>query len=127
MIQPPLGYTFPCTYVRTIDGDTVIVKLFDREWHVRIMTLLAPENHGSKNCSYVIDGKKVTGIESAAYMKSLMEKAKVVILHIPFASHGSIGEYFTFDRVRGMIFADGQDVAELMIAANKAKRNEEWK
>ena len=54
-------------------------------------------------------------------------KKKQVTLFIPADEQGEIKANFTFNRVLGRLFINGEDVSELMVEAGKATKNDENK
>lgn len=128
MNQPPLGFTIPCEIVKVYDGDTPTIRFLGRETSIRLMNIVAPEIHDRNgNGTYVIKQKEVTGIQSRDALIEILNKGTRFVVHIPYADGGGLGEYFTFNRIRGHLFVDGQDAGDLMIKAGKALPNKEWK
>lgn len=102
MTIPEVGYTVPVTVSRVIDGDTLEVSIV-KKINVRLLNCYMPEVKG-KN--------KELGLLAKEYMIRLLENSKEVILHIP--GEENLSNDFTFGRVLGRIYIDGEDLSEIM-------------
>ena len=125
MQEPPKGITADCKVVRVIDGDTVDIEI-TRTIRVRLLDCWAPETRTKD------PEEKAKGYESKKYLHNLLKqvfyndlaarKQKKVTLFIPADEQGELKDNFTFGRVLGRLFVNGEDVSELMIEAGKATR-----
>ncbi len=123
MQEPPKGITTDCKVVRVVDGDTVDIEI-TRTLRIRLLDCWAPETRSSD------PNEKAKGYDSKKYLHNLLNekfyndlaarKSKQVTLFIPADEKGEIKDNFTFSRVLGRLFVDGQDVSELMVKAGKA-------
>jgi endonuclease YncB( thermonuclease family) len=126
MKEPPRGITTDCKVVRVIDGDTVDVAI-TRTVRVRLLDCWAPETR-TKDAK-----EKVKGIESKKYLNNLLKqvfyndlaarKQKKITLFIPADEQGELKDNFTFSRVLGRLFVDGEDVSERMVESGKATKD----
>lgn len=100
--EPPLGLTTRAEVVRVLDGDTleVEVKLKAR---VRLLDCWAPEL------------RKEGGEESREHLIGLARPGSVVTLHVPAEKLRRLDDVFTFGRILGRVFANGQDVGIRMV------------
>jgi len=92
---PPRGWSLPIEVVDVYDGDTVTVEL-RLTVRVRLLACWSPELRD--------DGGK----ESKANLESLA-KGKRGVLYVPFQGDGRLDKFFTFGRVLGKIWIDGQE------------------
>jgi endonuclease YncB( thermonuclease family) len=123
MKEPPKGITTDVKVVRVVDGDTVDVSI-TRTVRVRLLDCWAPETRTKD------PGEKVRGYESKKYLNNLLKqvfyndvaarKRKKITLFIPADEQGELKENFSFSRVLGRLFVDGEDVSERMVEAGKA-------
>ena len=123
MKEPPKGITTDVKVVRVIDGDTVDVAI-TRTVRVRLLDCWAPETRTKD------PEEKVRGYESKKYLNNLLKqvfyndvaarKRKKITLFIPADEQGELKENFSFSRVLGRLFVDGEDVSERMVEAGKA-------
>ena len=128
MKEPPRGITTDVKVARIIDGDTVDVEI-TRTVRVRLIDCWAPETRTKDPV------EKVKGYESRKHLNSLLRqvfyndlaarKQKQVTLFIPADEQGELKDNFTFSRVLGRLFVDGEDVSELMVKAGKATKTNE--
>lgn len=109
MKAPPTGWTTPCDVVDVYDGDTVTVEV-TRSLKVRIKDLWCAEVRGGTPES------KEAGLAARDFLSSLLADANQIVLHVPFEDE-DFKDRMTFGRVLGHLFADGQDVSEIMINA----------
>jgi len=123
MKEPPKGITTDVKVVRVVDGDTVDVSI-TRTVRVRLLDCWAPETRTKD------PEEKVRGYESKKYLNNLLKqvfyndvaarKRKKITLFIPADEQGELKENFSFSRVLGRLFVDGEDVSERMVEAGKA-------
>ena len=128
MQQPPKGITTDVKLVKVVDGDTVDVEI-TRRVRVRLLDCYAPETRTRDSA------EKVKGFESKKYLHNMLtevfyndlasRKKKKITLFIPADEQGEIKDNFTFNRVLGRLFINGEDVSERMIEAGKATRTDE--
>ena len=128
MKEPPKGITTDVKVSRVIDGDTVDVEI-TRTVRVRLLDCWAPETRTRDPV------EKVKGYESRKHLNSLLRqvfyndlaarKQKQVTLFIPADEQGEIKDNFTFSRVLGRLFVNGEDVSERMVEAGKATKTNE--
>ena len=126
MKEPPKGITTDVKVVRVIDGDTVDVAI-TRTVRVRLLDCWAPETRTTDPV------EKVKGYESKKYLNSLLKqvfyndlaarKRKKITLFIPADEQGELKDNFTFSRVLGRLFVNGEDVSERMVEAGKATKD----
>jgi len=126
MQEPPKGITTDCKVVRVIDGDTVDVAI-TRTIRVRLLDCWAPETRTKDPV------EKVKGHESKKYLHNLLKqvfyndlaarKQKKITLFIPADEQGELKDNFTFSRVLGRLFVDGEDVSERMVESGKATKD----
>ena len=128
MQVPPKGITTDVKVVRVVDGDTVDVEI-TRKIRVRLLDCYAPETRTKDSA------EKIKGFESKKYLHNMLtevfyndlaaRKKKQVTLFIPADEQGEIKDNFTFKRVLGRLFINGEDVSELMVEAGKATKTDE--
>ena len=128
MQEPPKGITTDVKVVRVIDGDTVDVSI-TRTIRVRLLDCYAPETRTKDS------KEKVRGYESKKYLYDMLtqvfyndraaRKQKQVTLFMPADDKGELKDNFTFSRVLGRLFVNGEDVSELMVEAGKATKTNE--
>tara|TARA_B100000029_G_scaffold486438_1_gene540789 strand:- start:877 stop:1320 length:444 start_codon:yes stop_codon:yes gene_type:complete len=128
MQQPPKGITTDVKLVRVIDGDTVDVEI-TRKVRVRLLDCYAPETRTTDR------EEKIRGYESKKYLHDMLtevfyndlasRKKKKITLFIPADEEGEIKDNFTFNRVLGRLFINGEDVSERMVEAGKATAKDE--
>ena len=128
MQEPPKGITTDVKVVRVVDGDTVDVEI-TRKIRVRLLDCYAPETRTKDPV------EKTMGYESKKYLHNMLtevfyndlaaRKKKKVTLFIPADEQGEIKDNFTFNRVLGRLFINGEDVSELMVEAGKATKTNE--
>ena len=126
MKEPPKGITTDVKVVRVIDGDTVDVAI-TRTVRVRLLDCWAPETRTKD------PEEKAKGYESKKYLHDLLKqvfyndlaarKQKKVTLFIPADEQGELKDNFTFSRVLGRLFINGEDVSERMVEAGKATKD----
>jgi len=126
MREPPKGITTDCKVVRVIDGDTVDVEI-TRTIRVRLLDCWAPETRTKDPI------EKIKGYESKKYLNNLLKqvfyndlaarKQKKITLFIPADEQGELKDNFTFSRVLGRLFVDGEDVSERMVESGKATKD----
>jgi endonuclease YncB( thermonuclease family) len=126
MREPPKGITTDCKVVRVIDGDTVDVEI-TRTIRVRLLDCWAPETRTKD------PEEKAKGYESKKYLHNLLKqvfyndlaarKQKKITLFIPADEQGELKDNFTFSRVLGRLFVDGEDVSERMVESGKATKD----
>ena len=114
MQQPAEGFTTKAKVTRIIDGDTVDVEI-TRQVRVRLKDCWAPE----KRSRDIVEKQK--GMASLSHLATILDDKKIV-LFIPADDKDEIKDIFTFGRVIGHIFLDGEDVSEHMIAAGHATK-----
>lgn len=102
MTTPEVGYTVPIKVSRVIDGDTLEVTV-TKKINVRLLDCYMPEVRGKTN---------QLGLLAKEYMIRVLETASEVILHIP--GEENLSNDFTFGRVLGRIYVDGEDLSEIM-------------
>ena len=128
MQVPPKGITTDVKVVRVVDGDTVDVEI-TRKIRVRLLDCYAPETRTKDSA------EKIKGFESKKYLHNMLtevfyndlaaRKKKQVTLFIPADEQGEIKDNFTFNRVLGRLFINGEDVSELMVEAGQATKTDE--
>ena len=68
-------YYEPCEYIRTIDGDTIIVKINEKEETVRLVEINTPESvHPDK------DKNNTAGEKASEYTKNILDNYKILYL-----------------------------------------------
>lgn len=112
--KPPLGVTVACQIVGVVDGDTVEVEIV-RRCRVRLLDCWAPETRSIDPAE-----KKAGAAAKLNLAKIALEKPAT--LFVPTAGASRVGDVFTFDRVLGHLWLDGDDrsLAHRQIAANHA-------
>lgn len=115
MQKPPEGFTTKATVVRVIDGDTVDVSI-TRRLRVRLQDCWAPETRTRD----IVEKQK--GIAARSFLITRID-GKEVTLFIPSDNEGELKDVFTFGRVVGRIFMEGEDMSSLMIEAGHASKN----
>ena len=128
MKEPPKGITTAVKVVRVIDGDTVDVEI-KRTIRVRLLDCYAPETRTRD------PEEKIKGYESKKHLHDMLtqvfyndfaaRKKKQVTLYIPADEQGELKDNFTFSRVLGRLFVNGEDVSERMVEAGKATKTNE--
>ena len=123
MTEPPLGITLPATWIPERDGDTPVVRLpSGRRCAIRLKDCWCPEKH------------QPGGIEARNYLWKILGHAVRLTAHFDLPKDRNadgvldITEILgaaSFDRIPGRLFADGQDVSELMVSAGHATKTEQ--
>ena len=126
MKEPPKGITTDVKVVRVVDGDTVDVSI-TRTVRVRLLDCWAPETRTKD------PEERAKGYESKNYLNNLLKqvfyndvaarKRKKVTLFIPADEQGELKENFSFSRVLGRLFVNGEDVSERMVESGKATKD----
>jgi endonuclease YncB( thermonuclease family) len=112
-MQPPLGLTARCKVIEVYDGDTVTVEVRTIA-RVRLLDCWAPEVRTRD------DAEKLRGFAARDHLAKAIE-GRHAVLHIPSSSEiERLDGLLTFGRVLGSLYIDGQDVAEMMVAAGHA-------
>lgn len=109
--QPPeRGLSLPCNVVQVYDGDTVTVDVTIR-CRVRLIDCWAPEL------------REAGGRESQKHLAQ-MALGKSGTLYIPTAEARHVGELFSFDRIVGRVWIDGEliDLSQRMVAEGHATK-----
>lgn len=107
MIEP---YTYNANVTKVYDGDTITVDIdlglgvWIRGEKIRLFGINAPEVRGEE---------RIDGLASRDWLRKLILERTVVIKTIK-DSKGKYGRYL------GRVFIEGQDVAQLIIAAGHA-------
>ena len=114
MEQPLEGFTTKAKVTRVIDGDTVDVEI-TRKVRVRLKDCWAPE----KRSRDIVEKQK--GMASLSHLATILDDKKIV-LFIPADDKDEIKDIFTFGRVVGHIFLNGEDMSEHMIEAGYATK-----
>lgn len=117
MPAPPLGLTARATVERVIDGDTVDV-LVRIPVRVRLLDCWAPEVHGAE----ANKGKR-----SKSQLETLLPVDSHVTLQVPTANVDALSGVFTFGRVLGNVWRQGDDesVSQLMVGMGMATQHKE--
>lgn len=125
MQEPPIGFTTKAKAVRVIDGDTLDVEI-TRRIRVRLKDCWCPETR-TRDLE-----EKERGLKAKRHLKDLLSldtgffnwgsKGNEVVLFIPADKEGDIKDVFTFGRVVGNIFVDGEDVSDRMVKDGHATR-----
>lgn len=115
MPAPPLGLTARAVVERVIDGDTVDVSL-RIPVRVRLLDCWAPEIHG-------ID--KIAGHRALEALEKMLPVGTRVHVHVPTEKVDALSGVFSFGRVLGDIFVEGDDesVSQLMVGQGMATRS----
>ena len=110
MSQPPLGITARAIVKRVLDGDTLDVELV-LPCRVRLLNCWAPELHTE-------EGKK-----SKDALCTLSPEGSRVVLQIPTTDAQNVKDVFTFGRVLGNIWREGDEdsISHLMVINGHAK------
>ena len=98
-IEPQI--TLPAKAIRVVDGDTIRVK-FEVESSVRLLEVYAPELKTGE-----------LGLQSKENLLKLCPEGSEVLIQIPFKS--DISKMFTFGRVLGNVYKDGNNLSELQV------------
>lgn len=112
MNQPPEGFTTKAKVKNIVDGDTLDVEIV-RRIRVRLKDCWCPETRTKD----IVEKQK--GLASRSHLATLLNNGEVV-LFIPADYEGEIKDIFTFGRVVGHIFVDGQNVSEAMVESGHA-------
>ena len=125
MQEPPIGFTTKVNVVKVIDGDTLDVEI-TRRIRVRLKDCWCPETR-TRDLK-----EKERGLKAKRHLKDILSldtgffswrsKNHEVVLFIPADKEGDIKDIFTFGRVVGNIFVDGEDVSDRMIKDGHATR-----
>lgn len=99
-LQEPV-IALPAKVVSVHDGDTLRVK-FELESSVRMLDCWASE---------LKEGEK--GLQSKENLLRLCPEGSDVIVQIPFKA--DISKMFTFGRVLGYVYKDGENISELQV------------
>lgn len=112
--KPPAGITLPVKVVGVVDGDTLEVAV---DWRIRVRLLdcWAPEL------------KKGTEAEKKAGFKAKLDLAALAVgkpatLFVPTDKASRVGDVFTFDRILGHVWTDGdpQTLSAHQVSARNA-------
>lgn len=90
------GPTYPCEYIRTVDGDTIVVNIDHREERVRLIGVDAPESvhpDSSKNTSA---GKKVSD-----FTKSYFKPGQILYLEYDRVKKDKYGRTLAYVWLKG--------------------------
>lgn len=98
-VRPPLGHTVAVEVVDVIDGDTIEVRLALRT-RVRLLSCWAPETRTADA------REKAQGLKAKAALEQLAAGRKGV-LFVPTAGAARVGDVWSFDRVLGHVWLDG--------------------
>jgi len=128
MTQPPTGFCTKCEVVKIIDGDTLRVRI-TRIIDVRLLECYCPETR-TKDLT-----EKEKGLQAKNYLEDLLYEredspqinyqSRPLVLFIPADEDGQIKDIFTFGRVLGRVFVDGEDVSEMMIESGHATKEKQ--
>jgi endonuclease YncB( thermonuclease family) len=114
MPAPSLGLTARAIVDRVIDGDTLDV-LITVPVRVRMIDCWAPEITGIQ---------KPQGQESKALLEQMAPVGSKVLVNIPTTHVDALAGVFTFGRVLGEVWRQGDDesLSQLMVAAGAATK-----
>ena len=125
MQEPPIGFTTKANVVKVIDGDTLDVEI-TRRIRVRLKDCWCPETR-TRDLE-----EKERGLKAKRHLKDLLSldtgffswgsRNHEVVLFIPADKEGDIKDVFTFGRVIGNIFVDGEDLSDKMVRDGHATR-----
>lgn len=104
--QPALH--LPCKIIDVYDGDTLTADITLRV-RVRMVDCWAPEI------------KEAGGKESRDHLRELALD-KDGILYVPLGGAKTFGDLFSFNRVVGRVYVDGEDVSQLQVTAGHATK-----
>jgi len=105
--DPQATINVPCKVTKVYDGDTVTVELKIKV-RVRLLDCWAPEIR-TKDAE-----EKRRGIESKQRMIELAD-GKHGVLVVPLSGVDRLDDIFTFGRLLGRIYIDGEDVSAVMV------------
>ena len=114
MPAPDLGLTARAIVDRVIDGDTLDV-LITVPVRVRMIDCWAPEIRGEE---------KPQGEVAKALLEQMAPVGSRVILNVPTTHVDALAQAFTFGRVVGEVWRQGDDesLSAMMVAAGAATR-----
>lgn len=125
MKQPPNGIVTDAIVINVVDGDTVDLKI-EKTIRVRLKDCWCAEIRTRDK------KKKKKGLAAKLHMEELVGKKELflggkqydqdVVLFIPAGEDGDIKDVFTFNRVLGYIFANGEDLSERMVKDGHATK-----
>lgn len=95
---PPLGLTLPCKVVRVHDGDTANEVEVTIRCQVRYLNCWSPERTEPGGTEATASAKQAEGRHGR--------------LHIPIGDAKNLADLFTFGRVVGEIWLDGETLSE---------------
>jgi hypothetical protein len=95
---PPLGLTLPCQVVRVHDGDSANEVEITIRCQVRYLDCWSPELSEPGGKDAAASAKQAEGRHGR--------------LHIPLSEAKNLADLFTFGRVVGEIWLDGEEVSE---------------
>lgn len=98
-VRPPLGHTVACRVAAVIDGDTIEVEVV-RRVRVRLLSCWAPETRT------LDEREKEQGLEAKAALSALA-LGRDATLFVPTADAPRLGDVWSFDRVLGHVWLDG--------------------
>lgn len=98
--KPAPGLTIDCKVVSVVDGDTIEVEV-TRRCRVRLLDCWAPESRTSD------PAEKKVGLAAKLHLAGVAI-GKQARLFVPTADATRVGDVFTFDRVLGHVWLDGE-------------------
>lgn len=125
MQEPPKGIVTDAKVINVVDGDTIDLKI-EKIIRVRLRDCWCAETR-TRDLE-----EKQKGLAAKDHMEDLLGKRfvyfgrkrfdKDVVLFIPADEDGEIKDVFTFNRVLGHVFVDGEDVSERMVMDGHATK-----
>lgn len=109
---PPLGLVARAEVINIVDGDTVDLMV-SMPLRVRLLDCWAPEIHGAE---------KPLGMKSKQYLEHISPIGTKVQVQIPSTDASSLASVFTFGRLLGHVWTDGEDksLSQRMVGAGMA-------
>jgi len=125
MQEPPKGIVTDAKVINVVDGDTIDLKI-EKIIRVRLRDCWCAETR-TRDLE-----EKQKGLAAKDHMEDLLGKRVVyfgekrfdknVVLFIPADEDGEIKDVFTFNRVLGHVFVDGEDVSDRMVKDGHATK-----
>jgi endonuclease YncB( thermonuclease family) len=109
--QPEPALRLPCKVIEVVDGDTVTVEI-TLQARVRLLDCWSPER---------------TTPEGAAAHRYMQRRAlnKTGLLEIDLTRANRLDDVFSFGRLLGRIYLDGDDLSQRMVKAGHATTSKE--
>lgn len=103
MGAPQHGVSLACQITDVVDGDTIEVEIV-RRLRVRLLDCWAPESRTSNPV------EKKAGLAAKEKLQRAA-KGKRATLFVPTSGAERVGDVFTFDRVLGHVWVDGEQAS----------------